>query len=325
MIKKILFLCFITISIPGDENKKYSFKEIAEKVNKQEPMTIDEASFFFFMQSSISGKVGTFANIFWMASWVTQLLIHQVSTVTLPLVQKYMLKYTFKKQIKKLKKKYRLNNILGYDAQKALCQVIIDEMKEQKKLAQYRLPNGILFYGPSGCGKTNFVYTIASEAGMPLIKILAKDLINDDGTMTGKFDVLCDAIKEYVAKNGPCILFLEELDFLVANRKNGNLTDNKIIVLQNFLDKLGDEEYFGGCFVIACTNYIHLLDEALLRDQRIGRCIEIGKPTLEDISKFYDIYCTLNDSDKQAKKELILSECLGMSCAGLIEKFRHLS
>jgi AAA+ superfamily predicted ATPase len=115
-------------------------------------------------------------------------------------------------------KQYRLEHIIGYEKEKAICLKIIQTIQEAKKIKNAQKKAGILFFGPPGCGKTNFVKTIAAEANVPMLSISMQDLINERGMITNNLHIAFNVIKEYRKKNGPCIIFFDEFDFLIGNR-----------------------------------------------------------------------------------------------------------
>jgi AAA+ superfamily predicted ATPase len=191
-------------------------------------------------------------------------------------------------------------------------------MKEQKATRRYQKNDGIIFYGPSGCGKTNFVKTMAYEAGIPVLTILAKDLINEKGTVIN-LDLVFKVVQDYVAQVGPCILFFEELDFLVGNREIQQLDQNAKLVLQNFLDKLGGDARVKGLFIVACTNHKENIDSELFRPGRFGIHIEVDRPTREDIILFCDAFEKKKNIIISQKDELV-NQCIGMSVSEVLQK-----
>ena len=159
---------------------------------------------------------------------------------------------------------------------------------------------------------------MAYEAGIPVLTILAKDLINNKGTVI-KLDLVFKVVQDYVAQVGPCILFFEELDFLVGNRESQQLDQNAKLVLQNFLDKLGGDSRVKGLFIVACTNHKENIDLALLRPGRFGIHIEVNKPTREDIILFCDAYEKKYNIVISQKDELV-NQCIGMSVSEVLQK-----
>jgi SpoVK/Ycf46/Vps4 family AAA+-type ATPase len=295
MIKILIIICFygnyFCSHFPISKNNaiEYDLRKLEEKVALGKSMTSEEASVYFSLKLVAQGKTGQYGTIIWVMIGLSNYISNAIVPIIQPHISKLLLKYKFKKMLKYIKEKYSLDGIAGYDGIKNIIKSIIDIMKKQKNTKELQKNDGILLYGPPGCGKTNFVKTIAQEAGIPIVTILMKDLVNEQGLIIEKLDVLFKVLKESIIKNGPCILFFEELDFLVGNRVGHDLSINESLMLQNFLSIL-DDQSLKGLFLIACTNYKEKIDEALLRSGKFGIHIEIGKPNLEDIIALCEIY-----------------------------------
>lgn len=307
------------------EGEKYWINNVVNKVLRNEKVTAEEYQIYTNYYNVMQTQANVWGSIIWIGNFF-------LSTIGGPLLGKFIIPpimkwwswLKWKKGIKKLGKKYRFSSIVGYALQKEKSKKILLDILEQKRNKKYKKNNGILFYGPPGCGKTNFVYTIASEADVPIIKVSLKELMNEQGVMADNFEILCEALQDKVKNIGPCILFFDEFDFFVANRGNQNINQNEKIVIQDFLTKLEDAENLAGVFVMACTNDTQAIDDALLRDGRLGVHIEVDLPTKEDVELFYDKYCALDESIKKMRKNEIVNSSIGLSCVALIEKFSHL-
>ncbi|MDX5507074.1 MAG: AAA family ATPase [Wolbachia endosymbiont of Hylaeus sinuatus] len=75
-------------------------------------------------------------------------------------------------------------------------------------------------------------------------------------------------------KNTPCIIFIDEIDSIGKIR-----SDNNVESLNNLLAELDGFEFRKGVTVIAATNRINVLDDALIRGGRLSTHIKI--PTLD--------------------------------------------
>lgn len=325
-INTLFILLFgFTVLYSSGKDMQYKVSDIIAKIDNGFPATIYEWQVYANWSTIHQGAANVFANFFWIGNYVLGTIGGKIIDIfAIPIINTWWKRYKWKQKIKKLNKKYRFSRCLGYFEQVAQCKQIVFDIKEQKQSRNYKKSNGILFYGPPGCGKTNFVYTIASEADVPILKISLRELMNDQGVLSDNFDILCNLFKDIVQDIGPCILFFDEFDFCVSNRKKHTLGLNEKIVIQNFLDKLEDADGLDGVFVVACTNDIQAIDEALLRDGRLGAHIEIGLPTRDDVMLFYDKYCVLDKHSKIARRDEIITSSVGLSCATLIEKFSHL-
>lgn len=136
------------------------------------------------------------------------------------------------------------------------------------------------------CGKTLIAKAIAKECGCNFQQYTGGEMSNKYvGTGPNK-------IKEIFAnarEQAPTIIFIDELDALCISRKDdSNNEDLKTLTqLLSEMDGMNDNE---GVFVIGATNQLHLLDDAVLREGRFSRKVEIKKPSRENRVKMFELY-----------------------------------
>lgn len=260
--------------------------------------------------------------MFWIAVWLGNYFINIFNRFAYPYGLYVFKKYKLKKSINFIKDEKTISKIIGYKNIVESLKPLIDMMKKQKETKSYTKNDGILFFGPPGCGKTNLVKTISYEAGIPMLTILAKDLITDRGTV-GNLDMIFEVVGDYIARSGSCILFFDKLDFLVGNRENQQLDQNTKLILQSLLDKLGNDFGLKGLFIIACTNHKENIDQALLRPGRFGIHIAVDRPTREDIRLFCDAY-EKKHNITIAQKDKLINQCMGMTVSEVLQKLRSL-
>lgn len=176
--------------------------------------------------------------------------------------------------------------IAGYTDIKNQLRKKIKALKKQKY--NKTKMNGMLLYGPPGNGKTNFVISLASEAGVPIILLNINDLMARPEYLLENFEIIFNTAQ----KMGPCILFIDEIDLLVKNRLQYQLTDTQDRILTMMLQKLDGLMTDGnkGVLIIGCTNNINFIDEAMYRSGRLGQKILINKPSEKDIAALFEKY-----------------------------------
>ncbi|MFQ7244154.1 MAG: AAA family ATPase [[Eubacterium] siraeum] len=164
--------------------------------------------------------------------------------------------------------------VLPVNQRKLLLQ-ILQEQKENTKLAEHNLPaaNRLLLCGPPGCGKTMTANAIAHELGLPMAYVRLDGLVS---SYLGQTSVNLRKVFTSVGTK-PIVLFLDEFDAIAKKRDDGNeMGELKRVVtalLQNF-DNMPDN-----VFLIAATNHEHLLDPAIWR--RFNYVINFGYPDEE--------------------------------------------
>jgi cell division protease FtsH len=172
-------------------------------------------------------------------------------------------------------------NVAGNEEAKESVQDVVDFIKNPEKYAKYgaRMPRGIIFYGPPGTGKTLMAKAIAGEAGVPFFATSGSDFVQMYvGVGAGRVRELFKKARTA----GRAVVFIDEIDAVGKTRTNGNAggNDERDQTLNALLAEMSGFSSGEGIVVIAATNRLDTLDEALLRPGRFDRQIEIGLPDL---------------------------------------------
>ena len=151
-----------------------------------------------------------------------------------------------------------------------------------------RVPKGILLCGEPGTGKTLIARAIAGEAGVPFIYANASSFIE---MFVGLGAKRVRNVFAVAKKNAPCIVFIDEIDAIGTkrgSRKGTSENDQTINALLQEMDGFTGRE---GIFVIAATNRVDELDNAITRTGRFDRIINVNPPrdwkVRQEIFKFY--------------------------------------
>ena len=169
-------------------------------------------------------------------------------------------------------------DVAGLDEEKNELIEVVDFLKEPKKFQEMgaKIPRGILLCGKPGTGKTLIAKAIAGEAGVPFISMSGSEFIE---MFAGLGASRVRKLFEKAKKIAPCIIFIDEIDAIVARRTNAsgaesenNQTLNQLLVEMDGFDT--NETVI----VLAATNRPEMLDKALLRPGRFDRQITIAAP-----------------------------------------------
>jgi transitional endoplasmic reticulum ATPase len=156
---------------------------------------------------------------------------------------------------------------------------VILPFTEQELYERYRvpLPNGILLYGPPGCGKTFIARKLSEQVKFHFIDMKPSSLgsIYVHGTQLE----IKKGLEEAKQKR-PTLLFLDEIEALVPNRSNSDVSQHYKAEVNEFLSQL-DNCHKRGILVVGTTNFINNIDPAILRPGRFDKKIFIGPPDLE--------------------------------------------
>ena len=190
---------------------------------------------------------------------------------------------------------------------------IVEFLKNPKKFTQLgaRIPKGVLLVGPPGVGKTMIAKAVAGEAGVPFFYQSGSSFVQIYVGMGAK------RVRELFMRakaKSPSIIFIDEIDAVGKARGNAR-SDEREATLNQLLTEMDGFEDSSGVIVIAATNKIEVLDEALLRSGRFDRRIYVELPNLSEREHILQLYL----SDK--KYDLDISEiarlCVGFSGAAL--------
>ncbi len=148
-------------------------------------------------------------------------------------------------------------------------------------------PKGILLYGPPGTGKTLLAKAIANESGVNFISVKGPSLVSK---YVGESERAIREIFKVAKQAAPTILFLDEVDSLMPKRGTGNESNVSERMISQFLVEMDGIEELKGVIVLAATNRIDLIDQALLRKGRFDLLFELPKPdenTREEIFRIH--------------------------------------
>ena len=118
-------------------------------------------------------------------------------------------------------------------------------------------------------------------------------------------------------RRAPCIVFIDEFDGIGTRRNysgSGIETENTRIVTA-LLNELDGFEPTSGVLVIAATNSIMALDEALIRPGRFDARVSVPYPDEKARVQLVKMYGNGKNLDSNCTPELLAKKFNGFSCA----------
>lgn len=217
--------------------------------------------------------------------------------------------HTFKPVISDVK----FDDIAGIDEIKSELLEIVDFLKNPAKYKNFgiKLPKGVLMAGPPGVGKTLIAKAVAGEAGVPFYY--------ESGANFSQMYVGLGAkkVRELFANaksNTPSIIFIDEIDAVGKSRGDGR-NDEREVTLNQLLTEMDGFEDSSGVIVIAATNKIDMIDDALLRPGRFDRRVHISLPNYKDRIEILKLH--LKDKSYDIDLSKLSRMSVGFSGAGL--------
>ena len=179
-----------------------------------------------------------------------------------------------------LKTNTSFEDIRGVETIKAELFEIVDFLNNPKKYKKFgvKLPKGVLLVGSPGVGKTMIAKAMANEAKVPFFYQSGASFVQIYVGMGAK------RVRDLFSKAKSCapsIVFIDEID-AVGKKRGGNRSDERDGTLNELLTQMDGFEDSNNVVVIAATNNIDVLDDALLRSGRFDRRIFVPMPNAND-------------------------------------------
>jgi SpoVK/Ycf46/Vps4 family AAA+-type ATPase len=155
----------------------------------------------------------------------------------------------------------RLGDMVLTDSVKGRIEEIIVQQRQRELLRSHGFmpKRKLLLVGPPGCGKTMTASVLAAECRLPLLFVQLHSLISKYmGETAAKLHHVFDAMVETRG-----VYLFDEFDAIGAMRSAGNDVGEIRRVLNSFLQFLERDD--SESIIVAATNFMDMLDEALFR------------------------------------------------------------
>ena len=151
----------------------------------------------------------------------------------------------------------------------------VKPFRHREKYQDYGLNpvTGVLLHGPPGTGKTWISEALAGELQHNYIRVTPSEL-GSKYVNEGSENIA--ALFTQARRNTPCTVFIDEVDG-VAPRRSGNLTNSERQGVNQLLTELTESQE-EDILVIAATNHLQLVDQAVRQSHRFQEIIEVGLP-----------------------------------------------
>jgi len=212
----------------------------------------------------------------------------------------------------------RFKDVEGIDAAKDELEEIVDFLKKPERYfgSGARIPRGALLAGKPGTGKTLLARAIAGESNVPFIQCSAANFIE---MFVGVGAKRVRDLFEVARENQPCIVFIDEIDAVGKQRGAGGMpsNDEREQTINQLLTEMDGFDNETGIVVIAATNRIDILDDALLRPGRFDRKIQVGLPSVRGRKKILGVHARDKKLASNINLESIAKQTTGFSGAEL--------
>lgn len=233
----------------------------------------------------------------WFLTMLRFIVLVAILGIVLLVVQKYgmgILSRTDKKKTKSKDLKVTFDDIQGIDEAKRDVKEIVDFMNDEElydKLGA-NIPHGIMLSGDPGSGKTMLAKAVAKELKGDFYQMSGSEFVE---MFVGLGAGRIRSLFKQARKSKKAVIFIDEIDS-IGKKRGGHdshgeteQTLNQLLVELDGFNSLSKKKK-GHVLVIAATNRIDVLDEALLRPGRFDRNIKVNKPNKEGRQQILRVY-----------------------------------
>ena len=212
----------------------------------------------------------------------------------------------------------RFDDVQGIDSAKDELEEIVDFLRNPEKYfgTGAKIPKGALLTGAPGTGKTLLARAIAGESSVPFIQCSGSSFVE---MFVGVGAKRVRDVFEMARENQPCIVFIDEIDAIGKKRSNNGFAanDEREQTINQLLVEMDGFENETEIVVIAATNRVDILDEALLRPGRFDRKIQVSLPDVHGREEILKVHCKDKTLRTDVELKNIAKQTMGFTGADL--------
>ena len=211
----------------------------------------------------------------------------------------------------------KFNDVAGNEEAKENMQDIIEFLKDPDKFKNFgvKIPKGIILYGPPGTGKTLLAKALAGETGATFIPTSGSNFVEKYvGVGASRIRKLFGEAR----KKAPAIIFIDEIDAIGGKRgSDGTGTSEDAKTLNQLLVEMDGFKGDENIIVVAATNRLDMLDDALIRAGRFDRHVMVSLPDLNARYEILKVHAKNKPLTKEVDLFQIAKQTVYMSGADL--------
>ena len=210
------------------------------------------------------------------------------------------------------------DDVAGVEEAKQDLEEVVTFLKQPERFSALgaTIPRGVLLVGPPGTGKTLLAKAIAGEAGVPFFSLSGSEFVEMFvGVGASRVRDLFKRAKE----NGPCLIFIDEIDAVGRQRGAGvgGGNDEREQTLNQLLTEMDGFEGNSGIILLAATNRPDVLDSALMRPGRFDRQVTVDAPDIKGRLSILEVHSRNKKLAEDVSLEVIARRTPGFTGADL--------
>ncbi len=208
------------------------------------------------------------------------------------------------------------SDIAGADEAKEELREVVDYLRDPKRFKELgaKVPKGILLYGPPGTGKTLLAKAVAHESGATFFSQSAASFVE---MFVGVGAARIRRLFRTARKKAPAIVFIDEID-AVGGHRGFDVSGERDQTLNQLLVELdGFTSARKDVVVIAASNLLEKLDQALLRPGRFDRQIFVSPPDVGGRERILGVHSSNKPLADDVDLKLVARQTSGLTGADL--------
>ena len=205
--------------------------------------------------------------------------------------------------------------IAGCEEAKDELREVVEYLRDPKRFRDLgaKVPKGILLHGPPGTGKTLLAKAVAYESGAKFYSQSAAAFIE---MFAGLGAARIRRLFRIARKNAPAILFIDELD-AVGGHRGMDISGERDQTLNQLLVEMDGFSSRKDVVVIAASNLLEKLDQALLRPGRFDRQIFVSPPDVGGRERILEVHSRNKPLHDDVDLRLLARQTSGLTGADL--------
>ena len=155
------------------------------------------------------------------------------------------------------------------------------------KELKHNIPKGILLHGPSGTGKTLLAKAVATESEANFISVKGPELLSK---WVGESEKGIREIFRKARQASPCVVFFDEIDSIAPVRGMEGVHASTERMMSQLLTEMDGIQEMQGVVIIAATNRVDMIDNALLRPGRFDKIVLVSNPDRSTRERILEIH-----------------------------------